>query len=173
MTNGNDTYTGQHSLFQLIKGSLNLMRTIEYITFFERGQEKKARCESREIILTRREPGGSARTEKRSIIGQYGPRLSIIGRAYLARWSNKSTATTGLPKREFPACCRRHKWLHRVSHENLFPGADNIGHMFTVYCENISYRNLAVKGRERKFLHDDNLCSSQQEDWTRRSFSDA
>lgn len=58
-----------------------------------------------------------------------------------------------------------------MSHENLFPGADNISHMFTAYCEsNISYRNLAVKGKERKFLHDDNFCSSQQEDWTRRRF---
>lgn len=37
---------------------------------------------SREIILARREPGGFARAEKRGIIGQYGPRLSIIGRGY-------------------------------------------------------------------------------------------
>lgn len=43
--------------------------------------------------------------------------------------------------------------------------------MFTAYCEsNISYRNLVVKGKERKFLHDDNFCSSQQEDWTRGRF---
>lgn len=34
---------------------------------------------SREIILAPREPGGFARAEKRGIIGQYGPRLSIIG----------------------------------------------------------------------------------------------
>lgn len=64
---------------------------------------------TREIILARREPGGSARVEKLGIIGQYGPRLFIIGRGYRARWSNKSVATTGLPKREFSACCRRHK----------------------------------------------------------------
>lgn len=65
---------------------------------------------SREIILAPREPGGFARAKKRGIIGQYGPRLSIIGRGHREpRWSNKSAAMAALPKREFSACCRRHK----------------------------------------------------------------
>jgi len=63
------------------------------------------------------------RAEKRGIIGQYRPRLSIIGRSYRARWSDKSAAAAGLPKREFPACCRRHKCGGRAAWvTKLVPG---------------------------------------------------